>query len=539
MKTLLFALWIISFVHANTYFRRIGWINPNPSYGHIHFSINLGKIITHLENMQLSLQHFDNKIQDIHHPLVKIRAHKFISGSLNEIVNTQRKFQDYLGLIHSTPHDTKRVKRFLGMIMALTSMTMSLFNSAEILHLQASLSSVTNRQNHIADILQEHEVAIHDVKHDLQIIKETFIKIANIVDENTAMVTIHDAELQISRAIDELHQMVECITAGTERLFMHRLPLCFINVTHLESAHQRLQNSATKMNVTPLPINTASYLQFETSFILEKHLLHIFVHVPLADYTQQMELLEFLHIPIALTPALHMTIKPLHEFLAVGPDGLHSTLSNQHLHQCRKYADVHFCDYPLVLEKEFSGTCLGAIYSQNYTNLEHKCPVVFIDANEFITPISGNEFLFYTHRPQTIQVSCKKGRTHIAVSTSQFIKLEQGCSVSTATHLFRTGFDLSITDDIQQWPMVWNISKTLFDVDETHLENMVQELKLFNSHPVPIRDIKNLIWKKNQSATNIWLTIMIAVTSVFVLSLMAFLGWRYFRLYREQHNTPA
>jgi hypothetical protein len=79
----------------------------------------------------------------------------------------KRKFQEYLLIVHSTPNETKRVKRFLDMILAITSLTMSLFNTAEIMHLQSSISSVVTRQQHITDILQEHEVSIHNVEHNI------------------------------------------------------------------------------------------------------------------------------------------------------------------------------------------------------------------------------------------------------------------------------------------------------------------------------------------------------------------------------------
>ena len=105
--------------------------------------------------------------------------------------------------------------------MAMTSLTMSLFNSAEILQLRASLSDVVSRQHHITDILQDHEISITQVKHDLNIMRTEFIKTINAIEENTAMTHVHDVELQINMAITELHRSVSCLQAGTERLFNH------------------------------------------------------------------------------------------------------------------------------------------------------------------------------------------------------------------------------------------------------------------------------------------------------------------------------
>jgi len=71
-------------IQANMYFRRVGWINPNPSYGHIHLSIDLSQIETHLNDMKTTIEHFRNNLQNIHHPLVKVRAQTFIKHSLEE-----------------------------------------------------------------------------------------------------------------------------------------------------------------------------------------------------------------------------------------------------------------------------------------------------------------------------------------------------------------------------------------------------------------------------------------------------------------------
>jgi len=246
MRFLSIIVCLATAIQANMYFRRVGWINPNPSYGHIHLSIDLSQIETHLNDMKTTLEHFRNNLQNIHHPLVKVRAQTFIKHSLEEANMLQRKFQEYLLIVHSTPNETKRVKRFLGMLLAITSLTMSLFNTAEIMHLQSSISSVVTRQQHITDILQEHEVSIHNVEHNIASLKEEFIKAVNVIEENSAMAIVHEAELQISTAINELHRMVDCISSGTEKLLSHRLPFCFTNMSSIENSHNRLKMSAKK-----------------------------------------------------------------------------------------------------------------------------------------------------------------------------------------------------------------------------------------------------------------------------------------------------
>ena len=353
------------------------------------------------------------------------------------------------------------------------------------------------------------------------------------------MTHVHDVELQINMAITELHRSVSCLQTGTERLFNHRLPSCFINTTGLIGIHKRLSHDATQRNLKPVSMNAASFLQFETSFIIDKHLLHIFLHVPLMDPSQNLELLQFYAIPISITPTLHMKISTSEAYLAIGRDGLHTTISQELIRSCYQYAELRFCDEPLILSKQIDQSCLGAIYSQNFTQVQRRCPATFFTPEESIEKLSSNEVIIYTETPQTILVTCKTGSQHIAITNTKLIKLEQGCTVSTKHHLFKTGFDLQQNEDIQQWPMIWNISQTLFNIEPSTLESIVHALNLIDNHPAPIRDIKKIVWMNQHKTINIALSTVISIIMIVLISVMAFLTYRYCRLAQTTANPKS
>jgi 3-dehydroquinate dehydratase len=91
---------------------------------------------------------------------------------------------------------------------------MSIFNQAEILHLQSSMSNVIDTQHQLVNILQEHETAIHEVQHDISKIRDGFLILINEAEETHAMVKIHDAEIRIVMAISTLRQTISCIGNG-------------------------------------------------------------------------------------------------------------------------------------------------------------------------------------------------------------------------------------------------------------------------------------------------------------------------------------
>ena len=243
------------------------------------------------------------------------------------------------------------MKRFLGIILALTSLSVGLYNTAEIVHLKASLSDVVTRQHHITDILQDHEVSIHNMALNVDGMKEQMSRTIGVIEDIDKMQAFMDMEIEISKAMEEVNHMVDCIILGTERLLMHRLPLCFTNVSNLEIAHTRLTRDAQERGLAPVQPHIAAYLEYETSFIIENKIIHIFVHVPLSDESQNLEILKFFSVPIAISATLHMQIDIQQTFLAISKDGLHTTLDNSVIKKCRKYRELHFCDKPPFIEQ--------------------------------------------------------------------------------------------------------------------------------------------------------------------------------------------
>ena len=67
------------------------------------------------------------------------------------------------------------------MLLAMGSLTMCLYNQAKSIHLQENISDLARCQSHIVDILQEHEVAIHVLQHNVNTIHDSFSQITNII----------------------------------------------------------------------------------------------------------------------------------------------------------------------------------------------------------------------------------------------------------------------------------------------------------------------------------------------------------------------
>jgi hypothetical protein len=231
-----------------------------------------------------------------------------------------------------------------------------------------------------------------------------------------------------------------------------------------------------------------------------------------------------------------MQIDVKHSFLALNNDGFHTTLDKAVIGQCTKYSNLYFCNEPLILQTRLSNTCLGSIYTQNYTNLELKCPVIFFEAEELIEYFSPNTFMMYTRYPQTIKIKCQDSQQHVAVDSKKLLQIGRGCKVSTTHHVFQTGFDVAVDDNIQRWPTIWNISNTLFHVDATTLHDIIKRLNLIDSKPTPIRDLKKMIWMDTHYKVNLGISVVISIISVLLMSIIVFLLYRYCKITKNQEG---
>jgi hypothetical protein len=524
-------------VRSHLYFQQKGWIVDTPAYGHIHFTVDTNIIKAKLTEIQSAIGSLRKRISSTHNPTIQARANVFLRNAHIEIDTLIEQFNDLLDILGSTHSDPKRVKRFLGLLLAIGSISLGLFNQAEILHLQASMSNIIDQQNHIIDILQEHEVSIHNVQQDVSKIRDAFLIINEMVQENEAITKIQEAEIQTIMVISTIRRVTECIQHGIEKLMTHRIPLCFLNTGQIQRSLAGLSHKAHSNKLEPVSQHMASFLQYETSFLLVNGQIQVYVHVPLIDPSKRMDLLRFNNAPMPISNTLTFALAPSENYLAISKEGLHATISQLRISTCKQYNYYLFCGNPLVLNKKINSTCLGAIYSQNFEQLKSICPAVFFQPSETITEITSNEYILYTTQPQTIQVTCKDKTTHIAVQGSHHLTLKSPCEVSTNEHIIRTGFTLSVDEEVKQWPWNWNISENIFGIERSDLERIVKDLQLIHRHPTPIRDLHQAIKNNTYRSGNIWLSSVLVILALITSIVVVFLMSRYMYLHRQNSKS--
>ena len=523
---------------GSMYFQPLGQLNPSPSYGHVHLVVDTQIISKQLLNLQVAIGYIRKSVHTITHKHVEKRANNFLIKAHLDIENMIQEFYDLTDIVYSQIPDKARMKRFLELLLAIGSIALSLFNQGEILHLQGQISDVVTRQHHIVDILQEHEVAVHNLQHDVLSIRDGFLSLANIVDEASAITKIHDAEIQIVMALAELRRTMVCMQSGLQQLLNHRIPICFLNNTQIKISLGKLFKSAAAQHLQPISVHLAAFLQYDTSFLFEEGRIHIFVHVPLFDNNKVLDILQFHNAPTQISDLLALKLSPVDDILAVGKDGLHTSMSHTDLTSMTKYGHMYFSDTALTLNIQLNTSCLGMIYSQDFHNIKSICPAKFLETDEQFTNVGPGEYIFYTSNPQTIQIRCQSGVKHLAVEHTEKIRLPDNCEVKSKNFVTRTGHDFNLESAIRAWPTTWNVSGLLFDLGATTLAVQVAKLKLIHYPAMPIRDLHRMM-ATTTAATHWWFTAPICAATTLLILIFAYLGLRYWQLRKNGPSAPA
>jgi hypothetical protein len=214
---------------------------------------------------------------------------------------------------------------------------MSLFNQAEILHLQGEISDVVTTQNHTIDILQEHEVAAHTLQHNVLKILDGLISLANIVEKNNAKTKIYEAKVETVMALFELRRTLGCTKNGIQLHLNPRVPLCFLDTSQIKNLLDKLSQNVAIQNLELISKHIAAFIQYETSFLLAKVHIHVYVHAPLIDRRHLMDMLKFNNTLTQISDMLTLQLTPPDLILAIGQNGLYVTMTQSELDQYPRY----------------------------------------------------------------------------------------------------------------------------------------------------------------------------------------------------------
>ena len=136
-------------------------------------------------------------------------------------------------------------------------------------------------------------------------------------------------------------------------------------------------------------------------------------------YCNPIQKLQFHNAPTQISNLVALKLAPIENILAMGQEGVYTSMTHMELQSMKKYGNMYFGDTALTLHFQLNTSCLGTIYSQDYSNIKTIYPAKFLETAEQFTNVGPREYVFYTSTPQALQIRCPSGVNHLAVEHTE------------------------------------------------------------------------------------------------------------------------
>lgn len=570
-QTKLKALWVLYLLLSEAWtqhqvvFDKVGNIATAVSYGHLHLYLNISETEGELAKLSQVLTEISKASLLWSEPL-KSKAKQFHHDLSLEIKDMEQEILDLQNFLRGgfvAKDHYHRNKRFIGLLMAmaagLSGTFMGLYNAVELHKLQASLSDITTRQNHITDILQDHEVRLATVEKDIKSINITLHKIANVAVEASQQAYLNTVELRCLHAIRTIRIHIVKLRAGLNSIMYHRLAMDIVHAGEMNNVLERFKLEAAKKGYQLLSTSSLHLFQYEASFLYDEHGTHIIVHIPLVRDSGMLELYKYVPFPVPLPSArdqsgslyqnmvLHLNAP--HDYIGVDIiSGHHKLLTHTELSECQLLGSTYFCRRQNVIHTNLNSSCLGALFTQQINTAHYLCPVSVLEAKEVVHQQDESTYHLYSVRPQNVAIQCYNGTTYpLPVPQGLYeINVPSNCRCSTNDHIFWTDIDIQISGRTIKIPTNWDARTLLRNMSLPRLEKILSDLQELGHPPSDVRDLKALydLYHRDPVWWPHWISYVLGLLILFAICTGTFLLYRNYKSVAKRrkklqaHSSP-
>jgi hypothetical protein len=396
---------------------------------------------------------------------------------------------------------------------------MGLFNTFQIHNLKKELGETRQAHNRLVEVVQGHEEQLQNINNTIGIIKST---LSFMRHGNTGLLLnfLKDAE-------DEIWHQINIVTHTLQVAQTRRLAIDFLPAEHLPALYERLETQAKNMEHKLITRKPSDLFQLELSYFFDGDNVQLLLHVPAVPHDTILRLLKLHPFPLPLNKNYSVIPLVQDDLLAIssGFTRYSTQLSSVDLLGCHAINNVYLCERHGVLGKQLNGSCLGALYLQNFDSAQELCPLHVRPIGEVVKQLLDNWFLIFSPNPQTAYVSCRNGTNNEAYFKSGItrIHLSPGCRMNLNAHLLQADFSMHLPDDIVNFQWDWDITK----ISETIDDDMNLLLEAGNTDPT-LKDLKDL--QRNRFRSVLFRILIVFIISVIALGLVILvIGWYYAR----------
>jgi hypothetical protein len=335
------------FAKPKLFFKNIGKYAATSTYIHVWIPFNFTTVFNTKQAIagvydQLLAQH-DEPFKSITKSVTDVSL-SIIEGSLEE----------FRHIIKALPQKTEistpgHPKRFIAIGISIVAMAMSTFNTVRITQLNVEISRLKEKTDLILDVVHLHEKHLHHIEEKLE---QTNKLLADLLEANVWFT---------SKVTDAIEKKFESVIWHHENVVKsaqhHWLAPGALPHDVLDGIIEHVTAVAKKKNLVPFVTFTSDLFQIEVSHLYNpaKNEFTLILHVPMVANSNQLNLYEFLPLPIHFDFATNISITPdvgQTNLLAIGHSQSFQAISSTDLHACLHLGDTFFCKGRKVMETD-------------------------------------------------------------------------------------------------------------------------------------------------------------------------------------------
>ena len=487
--------------HSSHLFIQKGLMAGITSYGHLTYDINLHDIDATLHFAYETLEKLKTYKDGVKDEEARRRLRTYYNAFKRQLRQMSKEWSNMkMIFIPERANDSSiihlsRPPRFIATSIALvagiTSTMMGIFNTAAL----SSLSDNIDNEEHLVEVLQEHETRITLIEEDVLRLNKTTNKIYLHLSQTASLERIDALAIHLESYLSLVQAQIFRFNQGLEALLHHRASPAFLHSDQLYPALERLSERAKAQGyLFSTEQMEAGIYMLDTSFlVLDDDRLRIFIHLPLLRSGSILELYQLLPLPINVNGTdRQLQIAGIDYLIGVNEDQDYYTLfPYTDLAECDFLGHVYFCEHHNILRRDFGETCISALYKEDERSVVKECDFSVALPKFHISQISATDFVVYHPYESRTRVDCpNREPKSFNIVGSHLFRLEPNCRGIHEKYSFVAEKDFGVNITIARSNMTIALQDLLQFEENDFPKEEFDRLMAGNDHPISIRQLK-------------------------------------------------
>ena len=325
----------------------------------------------------------------------------------------------------------------------------------------------------VANIQKNNEAsaAAETKLHDLNFTMTWAAKELMKLDDTDQLLHV---ETNIKSIINTIANEQKRVIQGTTDVLHKQLSPSWVQLDDALASMSNLREKAMKEGFD-LPITDVTWLyNSPCGCLVHKNGKFItFVAVPLHIKNQQLELYEYIKIPVSLNESVHsVTIEPEGTYLGVNPDrdGF-LILQEKEIDKCPLVGDVYLCENRNYLHKHPERFCLSSLFWKIQKAAHQTCKTALATDNTQIIQTAQHSFYIFHPQEFTLTIKCPhRIEEYYSWRGSRLVDLKIGCRGFGIDYDLISYPSFTVDNIIEASNISWTVRQLTLDLSKNVIE---------------------------------------------------------------------